>query len=195
MHAHTVIIGRQLNVGSEVVSSHVYGQRWELWIHGRCGNLFLHMLFTKPQNIECSLSHCPCGFSMRSGAQCIKAKLNCDTFECTQIAIDIIINFQWFLKLQKEEQDRTPLFVEFITLNQEINVNDLPKYKTTIIKILNRTLDCLKEKSTVSSHISMSVFTILYPPKAIGFSQTVQGEKTLQEQKGQNESTQLLHVS
>ena len=41
----------------------------------------------------------------------MKAKLNRDTFDSVQIVFDIILNIQWFLKLQKEEQDSTPLFV------------------------------------------------------------------------------------
>ena len=38
--------------------------------------------------------------ALRTVAQCIKAKLNCDTFETSNIVIGVIINFQWFIKLQ-----------------------------------------------------------------------------------------------
>ena len=74
-------------------------------------------------------------------------------------------------------------------------VNDLPKKNSSIIKIVfNRFLYCKKEKTAVTSQISMIIFTILYPPKANWFNQIAQGERKLQEQKENSESTQLLHV-
>lgn len=83
-------------------------------------------------------------------------------------------------------------------IERENNVNDLPKInviKKFIIKIFfNRSLDCKKDKTTVILQISIIIFTILYPPKAIGFSQTAQDERKQQEPKGNSESTQLLHV-
>ena len=51
-----------------------------------------------------------------TGAQCIKPNLNCDTFDSIKIVIDVIINFLWFLKLQGEEQDRTPQFVYTVNI-------------------------------------------------------------------------------
>ena len=59
-------------------------------------------------------------------------------------------------------------------------VNDLPKKNSFIIKIVfNRFLCCKKKKATITSQISIIIFTILYPPKASGFCQTAQEEKKL----------------
>ena len=38
-------------------------------------------------------------------------KLKCDTFGSIKIVIGVIINFQWFLNIEGEEQDRSPQFV------------------------------------------------------------------------------------
>jgi hypothetical protein len=64
-----------------------------------------------------------------------------------------------------------------------------------IIKLFfYRSLVCEKNKTAVTSQISIIIFITLYPPKAIGFSQTVQDERKLQEWEGNSESMQLLHV-
>ena len=154
------------------------------------------MLSTKSQQV----SHFP---ALWIRTQCSKAQLNCDIFESIKIVINVIINFQWFLKLQGENTTEPDNFCQSYIfqihdIKRENNVNDLPKInviKKFIIKIFfNRSLECKKDKTTVILQISIIIFTILYPPKATGFSQTAQDERKQQEPTGNSESTQLLHV-
>jgi hypothetical protein len=74
-----------------------------------------------------------------------------------------------------------------------IKVNELPKIRD-IISVVNRSLNCCKEKTTVTSQISIIIFIILYPPKANGFSQMAPDERKLQEHKGKTKTTQVLHI-
>ena len=53
---------------------------------------------------------------------------------------------------------------------------------------------CEKNKTTVSSQISIIIFIILYPPKAIGVCKTTRDDRKLQEKEGSDETTGLLHV-
>ena len=63
-------------------------------------------------------------------------------------------------------------------------VNELPKIINYIIKIIfNRLINCPKVKMTLPLQISIIIFTLLYPPKAIWFTPTAQDERKLQKQQ------------
>ena len=104
MHTYRNIIGRLLNIGSDFISWY-----WALDKGGNCElkadeETTLNMRHQKRLNRENPVSLS----SIVNWSSMYKSYSKLWHFDSIKIAIDVIIDFLYFLKLQGEEQDRTP---------------------------------------------------------------------------------------